>query len=133
MADISGSSSAGVTDPLIPPTLQIRAGRCALHNAIDDLGGVELVVTQSRDRVRAGMIGVPAVLGAAFVVDFAAIERVLCRLEKVVDQVHSVIQKVVVRFADVDVDLAFQLRTNLCPVALHDVAEVVVFAPIRCH
>jgi len=45
-------------------------------------------------------------LSAAFVVDFAVVEGVLCRLEKVVDQVHGVIQKVVVRFTDVDVDLA---------------------------
>jgi len=45
-------------------------------------------------------------LSAAFVVDFTAIERVLCRLEKIVDQVHGIIQKVVVSLADVEVNLA---------------------------
>lgn len=32
---------------LIPPTLQIRAGWCALHDSFDDLWRVELMVAES--------------------------------------------------------------------------------------
>ena len=56
------------------------------------------------------MIAAPAVLGAGFVIDFATIVGVLRRLEKVIDRVHGVIQKVVVRLAEVEVDLAFDFR-----------------------
>ena len=108
----SSGTQNGTWYLLIPPTLQIRAGRCAFHDSVDDLGGVELVVTQPRDCIRAGVVAVPAVFGAAFVVDFAAIERVLCCLEKIVNQVHCVIQKIVVSLADIDVDLAFEFRTD---------------------
>ena len=41
-------------------------------------------------------------LGAGFVLDFADIGGVLCRFEKVFDQVHGVVKKIVVRLADVD-------------------------------
>jgi len=51
---------------LIPPTLQIHARRRALHDAIDDLGGVELMSAEPGDRVWARMITTPAVLGAGF-------------------------------------------------------------------
>ena len=108
----SPTKSSSATQ-LIPPGLQVRARRCALHDAVDDLGGVELMVAESGDCVGASVVAAPAVFGAGFVIDFAAIERVLCRLEKIVDQVHGVIQKVIVRLADVDVDLAFSFRSEL--------------------
>src|SRR6266404_1660330 len=92
---------------LISPTLQIRARWGALNYAVDDLWGVELMIAESRDCIRSGVVAVPAVLGAAFVVDFAAIERVLSCLEEIIDQVHGVIKKVVISLADVEVDLAF--------------------------
>ena len=76
---------------LITPTLQIRAGWGALGNAVDDLGGVELMITKSRDCVGAGVVAVPAVLGAGFVVDFAGVKGVLRCLEEIVDQVDGVI------------------------------------------
>ena len=76
---------------LIPPTLQIRAGRCAFHDAVDDLACVELMVAESGDRVGARVVAAPAMFGSGFVIDFTAVIRVLCCFEKVIDQVHGVI------------------------------------------
>lgn len=48
------------------------------------------MIAESGDCVWASVIAAPAVLGAGFVIDFAAVVGVRCRLEKVVDQIHGV-------------------------------------------
>ena len=72
-----------------------------------------MMVAESRDCVWPRVIAAPAVLGAGFVIDFAAVERVLCCFEKVIDQIHRVVKKKVVCLADVNVDLAFDFRSEL--------------------
>ena len=69
-------------------------------------------------------------LGPVAVRDLAAVGRVLDLLEDVLHQVYGVVQIIVVHVADIDMDLALELLADLGPVALEDVAEVVVLAPV---
>ena len=55
--------------------------------------------------------------GARFVINFAAVMRILRRLQKILDQIHRIVQKVVVSLANVDVQLAFELWPKLRPIA----------------
>ena len=71
-------------------------------------------------------------LGPRLVIDFARVIRILRGLQKVFDEIHRVVQKEVVSFADVDVQLPFQLWTKLRPITFQDVAEVVSVALRLC-
>ena len=56
--------------------------------------------------------------GARLVVNFATIVRILGALQNIFHQVYRIIQKVVITFADVYMNFAFQLWSDLGPVAL---------------
>ena len=51
-------------------------------------------------------------------------------LQEIFDQVDGVVEHVVVGAADVDAELAAEFGAERGPVALQDVAEVVVFLPV---
>jgi hypothetical protein len=53
--------------------------------------------------------------------------------EKLLDQIDGVVQIVVVHIAAIESDLSLELWPKLRPVALEDVAEIVVFTPILRH
>ena len=88
------------------------------------------MIAKTRDGVRSGVVAIPAVLGARLVVDFAVVVRVLGSLEKIFHQIHGVVEEIVVGLTDVDVQLAVELWSKLGPVALEDVAQVVILAPV---
>src|SRR5215468_7917852 len=79
------------------------------------------------------MIAVPAMLGAVAVIHLAPVKWVGRPLQKFLDQIDRVVQIVIVHVAAVDVNLAFQLRTESLPIALEYIAEVVIFAPVFGH
>jgi hypothetical protein len=64
------------------------------------------------------------------IIHFAAVVWVLSALQEVLHQVDRVIQIVIVGFANVDVKFAFELWPKLFPVALKNVAEVVMLPPV---
>src|SRR5215813_14049253 len=76
------------------------------------------------------MIAVPAMLSAVAVINLATVKRICRALQKLLDQVDRVVQIVVVHVAAVDVYLAFEFRSERLPIALEDVAEVEIFAPV---
>src|SRR6266545_765884 len=76
------------------------------------------------------MIAVPAMFGAVAVIDLAPVKRIGRALQKLLNQVDRVVQIVVVHVAAVDVYLAFEFRAERLPIALENVAEVVIFAPV---
>ena len=88
---------------LVTPTLHVRSRRRALENPLDNFRRKELMVAQTRQRIRARMIAVPTVFGTRFVVNFAAVIRVLRRLQKIFDEVDGVVEIVVISLPDVDV------------------------------
>ena len=77
-----------------------------------------------------GGIAVPAMFGAVAVLYFALVRRVGGGLQKIFDEVDGVVEHVVVGAAHVDAELAAEFWAERGPVALQDVAEVVVFLPI---
>src|SRR5262247_543459 len=76
------------------------------------------------------MVAVPAMFGAVAVIHLAPVKRSCRALQKLLDQVDRVVQIVVVHVAAVDVYLAFEFRARSLPIALENVAEVVIFAPV---
>ncbi len=72
-------------------------------------------------------------LGTRLVIHHPTVIRILRRLQKFLDQIHRVVQKIIVSFTNVDVQLAFELRTQLGPISLQDVAEIVILSPILSH
>jgi hypothetical protein len=76
------------------------------------------------------VIPIPAVLGPRFVINFASILRVLRGLQKVIHEIHRIVKKIVVSFADVDMKFAFELRTQLRPISFKDVPEIVILTPV---
>src|SRR5262249_10792873 len=114
-------------DSSITPALQVGSRRRALQDALDDLRRVELVITQTRDRIRARVIAVPAMFRAWFVINFTAIIR---RLQEIFDEIDSVVQVVVISFADVNVNLAPEFWSKPGPIAFHDVTEIEILAPV---
>src|SRR5215813_3851860 len=76
------------------------------------------------------MIAVPAMLGAVAVIHLAPVKRICRALQELLDQVHRVVQIVVVHVAAVDMYLAFEFRAERLPIALEDMAQVVIFAPV---
>src|SRR5262245_22156835 len=115
---------------LILPTADIRPGRSGLFDAFEYFRQVHNVVPQPRKMIGKVMIAVPAVLGAVAVIHFAGVKRSGCALQKLLDQVDRVVQIVVIHIAAVDVNLAFELRTERLPITFEDVAEVIIFAPV---
>ncbi len=102
----------------ISPARDVAAGRGGLQKALDDLGGVHLVIAQAADCVGLFGIAVPAMLGPIAVEHLSAVGRVGRLLEEVFHQVDGVIEVIIVHIADVDVDLAFEVLADLGPVAL---------------
>src|SRR3990172_7624388 len=113
----------------VPPALEVRSGRCGLKNPLDRLGDEPLMLAKPGGGVGARVVSVPAVLRPVAVVDLAAVVGVLGALEELLDEVDGVVQVEVVHVAYVDVDLSFEPRTELRPVALEDIGEVVVLPP----
>ena len=114
---------------LVFPAGQVGSWRGGLLDALHDLWQVHGVVVQAREIVGQRGVAVPAVLGAVAVFHFAFVGRV-AGLQKILQQVDGVVQKIVVGAADVDVELALQLRAQRRPVALEDVAQIVVLFPV---
>src|SRR6185312_2430280 len=113
----------------VPPTGQVGPLGRVLLDQLEDLRQVHGVVAQAGHRVWIGMVAVPAMLGTVAVVHLALVGR-LGVLQEILHQVNGIVQIVVVHVADIDVDLALQARRQLLPVALQDVAQVVVVLPI---
>jgi len=67
------------------------------------------------------------------VVDFPTVIRIRSALQKLLHQVHGVVQVVVVHITAVDMDLTLEFGSEGFPVAFEDVAQVVVIAPILCY
>ena len=65
------------------------------------------------------------------IVDLAPVIRIGRALEELLGQVHGVVEIVVIHVADIDVQFALELGPERQPVALQDVREVVVLAPVR--
>ena len=63
--------------------------------------------------------------------DLAGPLRVVRFLQKFIQQVNAHVQEITVGVANVNVDLVRDLRTERRPARLENVAEVVVFLPIR--
>lgn len=76
------------------------------------------------------MVSVPTVLRAIAIVDFALVKRGIGFLEKIFHQVHGIVEIEIVHVATVDMYLPLEFGTERRPVALQDVAEVVVLFPI---
>ena len=55
------------------------------------------------------MVAVPAMFSPGLVVHLATVERVGCRFQKIFNEVDCVIEKIVVGFTAINVDLSFQL------------------------
>lgn len=64
------------------------------------------------------------------IVHFTLVERILGFFQKVLHQIYSIVEIVVIHVAAENVDLAFQLGTERFPVSLQDVSKVVVLPPI---
>src|ERR1700704_1911085 len=82
------------------------------------------MITKTRDRVGPSVVAIPAMFGARFVVNFAAVVRILGALEKVIDEVDGIVEIVVVGLAHVDVKFAFEFRSQLFRVPPEDVTKV---------
>ena len=76
------------------------------------------------------MVAVPAVLRERAILDNTVIVRVSRSLEDCFNEVDGVVEIVVVHRAAVDVDLALELWSKGRPIALENVTEVVVLAPV---
>src|SRR6185503_12380096 len=88
------------------------------------------MIPETRVCVGPRVIAVPAMLRAWLVIDEPTVIRVLRRLQKILNQINRIVQKIVVRFADVDVQLSFELRTDPGPITFEDVSEIVILAPV---
>ena len=115
----------------VSPARHVAVGRSCLEDSLDDPICIHLMVTQPGKRNGPGRIAVPAMFVAATVGDFATEERVLGRVEEVLDEVHGVVEVEIVGLADVEVDLAFKVLADLRPVATEDLREVVMIAPMN--
>ena len=88
------------------------------------------VIVQPRQSIGQRGIAVPAMLGTISILHLAAIWRIGRGLQKILHAIDGVVQEVGVGAADVDVDLARELRTQRCPVAFENRFEIVVLAPV---
>src|SRR5262245_13788128 len=119
-----------LSESLVPPTANVRPGRGGLFDSIKDLRQVHYIVSQPRKMIGQAMIAVPAMFGAITVIHLAPVKRICRALQKLLDQVDGVVQIVIVHVAAVDVYLAFELRAERFPIALENVAEIVIVAPV---
>ena len=70
-------------------------------------------------------------LGAVAIQDFAFIGRVGGSLQEIFDVVDGAVEKVGIRAAHIKVDLAPELGPERRPIPLEDMAQVIVFTPVR--
>ncbi len=99
-------------------------------DAVEDHRDVHRVVVEAREIVGFGGVAVPTVFRPVAVFDFAFVGGICGGLEEVFDQIDSVVEHVVVGAAYVDAEFAAEFGAEGGPVALEDVAEVVVFLPV---
>src|SRR5262249_4885925 len=78
-------------NPLISPTLQIRAYRCTLRYPLNNLRRKKLVVPKTRNRIRPRVIATPTMLGSRLVINLTRIAWALCSFRKVFHQVDRVV------------------------------------------
>src|SRR6185369_103370 len=64
---------------------------------------------------------------------FAAVGRIGRGLQKVFHAIDRVIQEVCIVSADINMNLAGEVRANSCPVTLQNRCKIVVFPPIFSH
>ncbi len=88
------------------------------------------MIAQARVGIRARVVAAPAMFGARLVINLAAVVGVLCGLQKIVDQVNRVVEKIVIGLADIDMNFSFEFWSQRCPVAFQDVTKIVVLAPV---
>ena len=70
-------------------------------------------------------------LGAVAIQDFAFIGRVGGSFQEIFDVVDGAVEKVSIRAAHIEVDLAPELGPERRPIPLEDMAQVIVFTPLR--
>ena len=85
---------------------------------VEDDGQIHSVVVQAREVVGLVGIAVPAVFGAFAVFYFAFVRGICGGLQEIFDEVHGVVEHVVVGAAYVDVQFAAEFRAQGGPVAL---------------
>ena len=88
------------------------------------------MVAEARQVIRQSVVAVPAVLGPVAVINLAVVVGVFGVFQEFFHQVDRIVQVIVVHVANIDVNFALELGAESFPVALQDVAQVVVLAPV---
>src|SRR5262249_52962154 len=81
---------------LVSPTRDVTPRRRCLQEALEDLGGVHLVISQAADGIGKFGVAVPAMFGPVAVENLATIGGIGRFLEEVFHQVDGVVQVVIV-------------------------------------
>src|ERR1043166_6166296 len=117
---------------LIPPTHRVHVLRMPLPDFPQDSRNEHLMVPEPRRRVRPGVVPVPAVLRPGPVIHLR-LRRRIRRLEELLHQVHCIVQVVVVRLSNTQVELPADLGAQRLPLPPQDPREVEVLLPVVRH
>ena len=104
-----------MTSASVAPGGEVGAGARSFGDAVEDFGQILGVVVEAREIVGKIWIAVPAVLGFVAVFNFAVVGRIRGGLEKIFEEIDGVVEHVIVRAADVYVELALKFGAELGP------------------